>query len=537
MNPSNSALDLLRQPLFRRLWATVEMSFLGMFIHMVACGWIMLSMTSSATLVSLIQTAYSLPIVLFSVLAGAMADTLDRRRTMLASLGLSLAGSACLVLFAWLDMLSPWAILGLMFVVGSGTAIFTPSWQASLGEIVSRERLAEAVALHNMGANLMRTLGPSLGGLLISTVTPVMTFAIGTATFIPAIFTLTAWRPAPAPRNDLTEPLGTAMASGLRFVLVTRQVQTLLLRAFLFSAAGVSIMSLLPLVTQQQLGLGAGSYGFLFGCFGAGAIIGGIATGYLRNRVTPERIVRAAICANTAAILLLAVSGSIWPAALACLIGGACWLSVHSRQNSALQLATPRWIVGRMVAMFLSSAFLGLSLGAWIWGVIAENWGTAAALAASAITMVATLLLALRWPMPKVPEISLDALEERRGLVELPDFDPQTGPLKVQIEHRRAAGTNERFHEVMEHRRLHLSQLGARNWSLMHDLANRDSWIESFGVATWRDYERLMARRNRESALLRDQVRELQLDGKAPMVRVLLTATRSQPQAEPMLRA
>lgn len=536
MTASTSALDLLRQPLFRRLWATVEMSFLGMFIHMVACGWIMLSLTNSATLVSLIQTAYSLPIVFFSALAGAMADTLDRRRTMLASLGLSLAGSAALVLFAQLGMLTPWAMLGLMFVVGTGTAIFTPSWQASLGEIVSRDRLAEAVALHNMGANLMRTLGPSLGGLLISTVTPVMTFAIGTATYLPAVFTLTAWRPAPSPRNDLTEPLGTAMASGLRFVLVTPQVRTLLLRAFLFSAAGVGIMSLLPLVTRRQLDLGAGSYGFLFGCFGAGAIVGGLMAGRLRDRVGPEALVRGAILANAGAIVLLALSASLWPAALACLLGGSCWLTVHSRQNSALQLATPRWIVGRMVAMFLSAAFLGLSLGAWLWGVVAEAAGTPAALLASAATMAATFALALRWPMPRVPEMSLDALEDRKGLVDLPDFDPRTGPLRVQIEHRLSAGTNGRFHAIMDRRRLHLSQLGARDWSLMHDLVNRDSWIESFRVATWRDYERLMARRSRESASLREDVRGVQADGRTPVIRVLLTATRAHPRAEPMLR-
>jgi len=534
--PGTSALDLLKEPRFARLWATVEFSFLGMFIHVVACGWILMEMTGSATLVSLIQTAYALPIVLFSMLAGAMADTFDRRRTMVLSLTVSLAGSVGLVAASAAEMLTPWSILGLMFVVGSGVAIFTPSWQASLGELVPRERLVDAVALHNMGANLMRTLGPSLGGILIAATTPVLTFALGAASYLPALVSLVAWRHRPAHRDDLTEPLGTAMMTGLRFLLASPHLQTLLIRVFAFSAIGISIMSLLPLVTQNQLGLGAESYGLLFGGFGLGAITGGLVTGRLRQRLSTEQIVRVAIGLNTAALALLAVSPGFWPAVIACFLAGSCWLTSHSLQNSALQLATPRWVVGRMVAMFLSAAFLGLSAGAWAWGVIAGRLGTASTLAIAALAMGATLLMARRWPLPGPHTQSMDALHERKGVVDLPNLHPSLGPLQVQIEHRLSPGATARFHEVMEHRRRHLGQLGARDWTLMHDLANGDAWIETYWVATWRDYQRLMARRTQQTAQLREDVRRVQASPNAMVIRVLLTATRSHPLAEPMLR-
>lgn len=537
MEQPTSALDLLREPRFRTLWATVELSFLGMFIHMVACSWVMTALTSSATLVSLIQTAYSLPIVLFAVVAGAMADTLDRRRTMVVSLGLSLIGSLGLVAAARLDLLTPWSMLGLMFVVGTGVAIFTPSWQASLGEIVSRDRLADAVSLHNMGANVMRTLGPSLGGMLVAAASAGTAFAVGALTYIPATLALLFWRPERKAQEDTPEALWPAVMSGLRFLIAAPHLQTLLLRVFCFAASAISVMALLPLVARQQLGLGVGSYGLLFGSFGLGAIGGGIASSRFRQRLGSEKVVRAAFVINAASIGLLAISQNFWLAILASVISGSCWLTGHSIQNSTLQLATPRWIVGRMVAMFLSAAFCGLSVGGWVWGVAAERLGTQGALGLSSAAMICTALLALRFPMPSTQGLDLNPLQDRTSVVALPPLHPDTGPLQVQIEHRLAPGALPRFETLMEKRRAHLSQLGARNWTLMHDLAAGEAWIETFRVASWSDYQRLMFRRTNESLSLRQELLSLQNGQAKPVVRVLLMARRARQVAEPMLRA
>ena len=371
MTQQSSPSSLLRDRKFRNLWATVELSFLGMFVHVVAGGWLMTALTPSATLVSLIQTAYALPMVVFSVIAGALADTLDRRATMIGSLLLSLFSSGILAALAFYDLLTPWTILGLIFAVGSGVAIFTPSWQASLGDIVPRDRLVEAVSLHNMGANAMRTIGPSLGGMLIASTGASVAFTVGAVSYVPALCTMLL-RPTTQEQSRDREGFRSALELGFRFLAVSPHLQLLLLRVFCFSLGAICVMAMLPLVAKDQFGQGARAYGFLFGGYGLGAILGGLCMKRLRQTFAVDTIVSGAFLITAIAMAALALSTSFWIGLPATVAAGACWLTVHSLQNSVLQLATPRWIVGRMVAMFLSSVFLGLAVGGWLWGLVAE---------------------------------------------------------------------------------------------------------------------------------------------------------------------
>lgn len=144
---------------------------------MVANAWLIALMSDNATMVALTQTAYGLPMVIFSIFAGAMVDTYDRRKT-IGALGFSIFASALLAVAAGFGLLGSWSTLTLLFLVGIGAAIFTQSWQASLGTIVDRDRLGEAVSLHNMGANVMRTVGPALGGFLVTFTSATFTFLV-----------------------------------------------------------------------------------------------------------------------------------------------------------------------------------------------------------------------------------------------------------------------------------------------------------------------------------------------------------------------
>lgn len=521
--------------MFRNLWLTVELSFLGMFVHIVAAGWLMTGLTGSATLVTLIQTAYALPTVVFSVVAGAIADTVDRRRTMLLSLIAGLTASAALVVLSWTGLLSPWLILLLMFLVGSGVAVFTPSWQASLGDIASRTRLIEAVSLHNIGANVMRTIGPSLGGILTASAGAPTAFLIGTLSYLPALVAMLVWRPRVAPPESDREGLRPAVALAFRFLAVSPQLQQLLLRVFCFALGAVCVMAVLPLVARDQLGLGAQGYGFLFGGFGVGAIMGGLSLKRLRARLSVETIARSAFLASAAAAGVLALSGSFWIGLPATVVAGACWLIVHSIQNSVLQLATPRWIVGRIVAMFLSAAFLGLALGGWLWGMVTELAGTRAALGLSALGLLGTFLLARKVPLPETPELAPEPLAAAGASGGEQEIRPQDGLLHVMIEHRIDDDRQSEFHRLMDLRRRHLTRLGARNWTLLRDTRTSGHWTESFQLSGWPDYRRMMNRRTSETAGLRDQIRTLQSNAAEPTVRLLQQTPALRERAEPIL--
>ena len=530
-----SALSLLRQPLFRRLWTTVELSFIAPFIHIVACGWLMTTLTPSATMVGLIQTAYSLPLVIFSIFAGALADTLDRRLTMLGSLLLSLAASIGLALAAWGGWLTPWSMLGLLFVVGAGVAIFTPPWQASLGEIVPLARLPEAVSLHNMGANLMRTVGPTIGGLTIGFAGASQTFLLGALAYLPALLAVGLWRPGARRASGDREGVGSAVGSGLRYLLAAPSVPPLLLRVLVFCSCTISVVALLPLVVRDQLASGAQAYGLLFGGYGAGAIAGGLMLSELRQRWSVERIARVVVLINAAAAAFLATAGSFWPALAATTLSGACWLVTHTLFNSTLQLATPRWMVGRIVAMYITAAYLGLSLGSWLWGALAERIGTREALAISAAGLAASYLLALRLPLPETPPVESDldaALEARMP----PDLATHRGPIQIQIDYRIAPGALPEFLQLMDERRRQFMRLGARRWTLLRDADEPERWIESFRTSSRGDYRRMMSRRNGEILGLRERLRQLHRGEGHPVARLMLEKVRDQRLAEPPLR-
>jgi MFS family permease len=527
--------SLLRDPKFRGPWLAVEFSFLGMFIHVVAGSWLMTELTGSALFVSLIQTAYALPIVLFSIMAGTLADTVDRRLSMLCALLVCLLTSILLATMAGLGLLTPWGILTLIFVVGSGVALFTPPWQAALGDIAPREQLVEAVSLHNIGANVMRTIGPSLGGLLVSTAGATVAFTAGALTYLPALL-LMLFRPLKLTRVTDRERFGSALVLGMRYLKVAPNLELLLLRAFFFSFAAMCVMAMLPLVAQAQYGLGAGAYGFLYGGYGLGAILGGIGLKRLRQHFSMDRIVSASFLITCAAMLALALSRQLWQGLICTVLAGAAWLIVHSLHNSALQLSTPRWIAGRIVATFMTSVYLGLAIGGWVWGAIAGRLGADGALIAAAVAALIPFALALRFPLPDAPAHDLEPLAGSVIAADEPGGGLKGGPLYIVIEHDIDPVNSTSFLALMTQRRGHLTQLGASQWMVLRDIRNSGRWTESFYTASWADYRRLMARRSAETAFLRKAAAELQRNRKEPPVRLMVYEPVNRSPTIPVLR-
>ncbi|MDQ2103014.1 MFS transporter [Azospirillum isscasi] len=527
--------SLLHDPTFRNPWLAVEFSFLGMFIHVVAGSWLMAELTGSALFVSLIQTAYALPIVLFSIIAGVLADTVDRRSSMVWSLLVCLLASILLAATAELDLLRPWGILALIVIVGCGVALFTPPWQAALGDIAPRDQLVEAVSLHAIGANAMRTIGPSLGGLLVSMTGATVAFAAGALTYLPALL-LMLFRPPKLTEITDRERFGSALVLGMRYLTVAPNLELLLLRAFFFSFAAMCVMAMLPLVAQAQYGLGAGAYGFLYGGYGLGAILGGIGLKRLRRHFSMDRIVGASFLLTGAAMLALALSRQLWQGLICTVLAGAAWLIVHSLHNSALQLSTPRWIAGRIVATFMTSVYLGLAIGGWVWGALAGWLGVDGALIAAAVAALIPFALALRFPLPGAPAHDLEPLagsviatdEQGNGL--------KGGPLYIVIEHDIDPVNSPSFLALMAQRRRHLTQLGASHWMVLRDIRNSGRWTESFYTASWSDYRRMMARHSAETAFLRKSAAELQRNGKEPCARLMLYEPVTRSLSAPILR-
>ena len=185
-----STLAPFRHRIFLAIWTASLISNFGSLIQGVGASWLMTSIAPSADMVALVQAASSLPIMLFSLLAGAAADVWDRRSVMLVAQVAMLLTSAALSLLAYLGFLTPWLLLGLTFLLGCGAALYGPAWQSSVGEQVPRHVLPAAVALNSLGFNIARTVGPAIGGIVVAATGAQAAFLLNALSYIGLIIVL-----------------------------------------------------------------------------------------------------------------------------------------------------------------------------------------------------------------------------------------------------------------------------------------------------------------------------------------------------------
>lgn len=383
---ASRALALFRVPVFRAMWASAIVSQLGGFIQIVASGWAMVALSSSAAMVALVQTAANLPVMLFAVASGALADIVGRRTIMLTAQLLMLVLSAVLTALAATDSLTAELLLILTFLIGCGTALHIPAWQACVGELVPAEQIPSAVAANILGNNLARSSGPAIGGIVVASFGIPFAFLLNTISYLGLVMVLWRWN-APSVMAVDRPGLGRSIRDGVAFAFGRVQVRRLLGRAILFSLGSAAIWGLMPAVAVARGG-GAMLLGMLFACFGIGAMMGAVWSEMIRVRLGSEMVARLGTAALALSLGLLAVGESVSLAIVAHLVAGAGWVSALSTFNISIQLGVPRFLVGRQLAIYQTATFGGLALGSAAWGLVADGAGLPFALAAAAAFLV-----------------------------------------------------------------------------------------------------------------------------------------------------
>ena len=509
MSERAPVLAPFRHETFRLLWLATLVSNLGGLVQSVGAGWMMTTLTSSHNMVALVQAAATLPIMVFSIAAGALADNFDRRIVMIiAQSGMALV-SLLLAVLGLMGLLTPWLLLVFTFLIGSGTALFNPSWQASMGDIVPREDLPGAVTLNSMGFNMMRSVGPAVGGLIVALAGASAAFALNAVSYVPLVGALIRWKPNYAPSRLPRESFGSAVLAGIRYVSLSPNLTTVLLRGFLFGFAAVAVLALLPSISRDYVGGGAMVYGTLLGCFGLGAIGGAYLNGWARERYSNERIVRIACLVFALACVGLGFSRDGLLSHAVLLPAGACWVMSLSLFNVSIQLSSPRWVVGRALSLYQTATFGGMAAGSWVWGMSADGVGPDWTLAIVALVMVVCALLGLRLPLPQFESRDLNPLNTFNEPVLQLDLMPRSGPIMVMVDYRIDQADIPQFLALMTDRRRIRLRDGARQWALLRDLEQPDLWVESYHVPTWVDYVRHNLRRTKADAENTSAVRAL----------------------------
>ncbi len=517
-----SPLAPLREPVFRTLWIANLASSFGGLIQGVGAAWLMTSIASSVDMVALVQASTTLPIMLFSLLGGAVADSFNRKSVMLAAQLFMLVVSLLLVVVTHTGLVTPWLLLAFTFLIGCGLAFNNPSWQASVGELVPRPLLPSAVALNSIGFNLSRSFGPAVGGIIVAAAGAAAAFAVNAVSYVGLVAALFAWKPPPRANSTLPrEEMGYAVVTGLRYVAMSPNITTVIVRSSVFSVAAIAILALLPVAAATMPGGGPLTYGILLGAFGIGAVGGALMSARLQQTIPAETQVRLAFAGFAICAIVLAVSPSAILAGLGLMIGGACWVLALSLFNVSVQLSSPRWVVGRALSAYQTATFGGMALGSWIWGLLAENAGLPTAFLAAALCLLAGAALGLRLPLPARTDLDLDPLNRwQTPRLEL-DVAPRSGPIVVEITYRIHTANVPTFMRVMTERRRIRRRDGARRWRLFRDLNDPRLWIETYEAPTWTEYVRHNLRLTKADANVSEQLRALH-DGDAPAVRRLI---------------
>ena len=482
-------------PIFRAVWFASLASNFGGLIQSVGAAWMMTSLSGSPMLVALVPASTTLPIMLLSLWAGAVADNLDRRLVMLACQLSMLLVSALLALFAWADLLTPWSLLAFTFLVGCATAINGPAWQASVGDMVPRSQLPSAVALNSMGFNLARSVGPALGGIIVAAAGAAAAFLTNALSYIGLSLVLLRWQPERTPKLLPRERLGVAMRAGVRYVTMSPKIQLVLLRGAAFGIGASAVSALMPLVARDILKGSALTFGILSGAFGIGAVLGALSSGRLRRRFPIETIVRSAALALAVGTAITASTGWLLVAIIGLLLCGAGWVIALSTFNVSVQMSAPRWVLARAVALYQMMAFGGMALGAWLFGWLAEHMGVVTSLQIAAGVQLAAAMIGLFRPLPQTGDENLDLLNRWQEPQTAVPIEPRSGPVVITIEYRIAAGSVVPFLAAMSERRRIRRRDGAHGWSLLRDLADPELWLERYHVSTWLDYVRHNSRR------------------------------------------
>lgn len=523
----------LQQPIFRAVWLASLASNFGGLIQMVGASWMMTSIAASPDMVALVQASTTLPVMLFSLAAGAVSDNYDRRRIMLTAQLFMLAVSILLAVFAWLDLITPWLLLSFTFLIGCGTALNNPAWQSSVGDMVPRRDVPAAVTLNSVAFNIARSVGPAIGGAIVAAAGAVAAFTINAFSYIALIAVLSRWQPPRIERLLPRETLWIAMGAGLRYIAMSPNIRSVILRACAFGFGGIVALALLPLIARDLVRGGPLTFGILLGAFGIGAVAGAFMSARLRRMLSTEALVRLTFAANAAAVALMAVSTMLWLTIPALCVAGACWVMTLSTFNATVQLSAPRWVVGRALALYQMGAFGGMAAGSWAWGWATLHLGPEKALLLSALALLGGAALGLRYRLPPLEELNLDPLSRWREPKVAVGIEPRSGPVIVTIEWIIREEDVVAFLGAMAERRRIRRRDGARHWTLLRDLTDPTLWIERYDTPTWVEYVRQNQRVTQADAEIGERVRALHAGPNPPVVhRMIERQTGSLPTTQ-----
>lgn len=500
-----------RHRAFTVIWIATVVSNIGTWMYNAASGWLMVSLDANPLVVSLVQVATSLPMFLFALPAGTLADIVDKRKFLIALEGATTLVSAIFAALVGLGHVTPTELLLFMFLIGAGGALTAPAWQAIVPDLVPPQDLMPAVAANSVGINVSRAVGPALAGSIIGLLGIAAPFWVNAISNLGVIGALLWWR---APRTRISrlpvERFTSAIFTGFRYARHNRHLRATLVRAVAFFLFASAYWALLPLVARDRLGGGPGLYGVLLGAIGAGAVAGAFALPWAKAKAGPDLMVAVGTVGTAGALVLFGLARSPALALVASALAGASWIAVLANLNVSAQVALPNWVRGRGLALFVTVFFGTMTLGSAIWGELASVLGLPLAHFIAAAGAVLALPLTWKKKLQTGAGVDLTPSTHWPAPVVTGEIDSERGPVLVTVEYQIAAEKNrEAFLSALDKVSHERRRDGAYDWGIFEDSADRLRFLETFLVESWLEHLRQHERVTNADRVLQEHITHL----------------------------
>jgi predicted MFS family arabinose efflux permease len=399
------SLSLLATRRFGTFWFASLLSSIGTWAQQVAEPWLLLTLGASSFLIGLDSFAMNAPVWLLTLAGGALADRSDRRRVIALFQSIQMLCPAAIVVLLITGTVKPWMIIVLSIVVGVTDALSMPSFQSIVPSIVRRDQIGAGLALNSTQFNLSRILGPSIAGVLMSSVGAMACFVVSAVSYVPfigvALWILPRWTPPP-PRADA--PPRRHLFAGIGNILRQPHLRGALLSVLATGVLCGPLITFTPVLVKAAFHGSAGHFSAAVVSFGAGGLLGAAGLLSVASSVDRRRLSSGFAIALGAVLVLTALNPWFWGLLALLALAGASMTVSNTAANSILQVTSGPRLLGQTVSLYMLAMRGGISIGALLTGGAVTLLGVRHALLLNGLAAVAIQVAVarvwLRAPLP-----------------------------------------------------------------------------------------------------------------------------------------
>jgi MFS family permease/quinol monooxygenase YgiN len=475
---------------FRALWLAGIVSNIGAWMQTVGAQWTLVEQGSPTWVIALVQTAAAAPVLLLAIPAGVLGEFVNKRTLLIVVQSGQLVVVTVLTAMSVAHAVTPTLLLALTLLLGAGSALQLPAYQAIVPDVVPKADIPAAAALSSIGVNVARAIGPAAAGLVVAQFGVAAVFALNAVSFAVFLATLVLWRTyTPRPRRP--ETFVDATVAGLRYVRHSPVIRSLYVRLGLFLLPASSLWALLPSVAHDELGLGSEGYGILLAALGAGSIVGAFVLPAARVRLGTNALVLVSVLVFGLGSAGLAWAPGVGVSIAVLALSGLAWLGVIATINATVQSFLPPWVRTRGLSVYQLVLYGGTALGSTLVGIAAQYFGLRPTLLLSGGLMICVAVSLLVKPLNSAEGIGRDIVP-----FPLTDVPPVTSEqpahgddeVLVLVRYTVDAASHERFLEHMALVEESRRRTGARRWQVYADPGSPNEMIEAFTLGSWQEY-------------------------------------------------